>query len=329
MAGNIAETCNADGGLCQRAAALAKADLVTDMVGEFPDLQGVMGYYYALHDGEADEVARACADHYLPRFSGDDLPQTPVAAVIALVDRVDTLVGIFAAGEEPSGDKDPFALRRAALGVLRLLIEGDVDLDLKELLGHAAAEYTSAGKDLDLDPSTLERVLGFVMDRLQAYYVDQGFSVDEIAAVAAGNPTRPVDFDRRLRAVAEFRGLDSAANLAAANKRIRNILRQAKGRVPEEFDQDLVQDSAEKELADRLGELDQSVRRDFESSLYAAGLEQLASLRDPVDRFFDEVMVMVEDEALRNNRLALLSRLHHLFLQVADISLLSSPADGN
>ena len=323
----VAPLCGADPGQCVRAAQLAKADLVTDMVGEFPDLQGVMGYYYARHDGEQMEVAQACSDHYLPRFSGDALPRSAVATVIALVDRVDSLVGIFAAGEEPSGDKDPFALRRSALGVLRLLIEGDLDVDLQELLAASAEAHRRNGAKVDPDPQTIDRLYAFIADRLQAYYTDRNFGVDEIAAVAAANPTRPSDFDRRLRAVARFRQLDSAANLAAANKRIRNILRKADGEVPADFDLKLLTDPAERNLADRLRELDVSVQECFDAAQYQTGLEQLASLREPVDRFFDEVMVMVEDESLRNNRLALLNRLQRMFLRVADISLLQDPAD--
>ncbi len=322
----VAPLCGADPDQCLVAAGLVKADLVTDMVGEFPDLQGVMGYYYARHDGEEEEVAQACSDHYLPRFSGDALPRSPVATVIALVDRVDSLVGIFAAGEVPSGDKDPFALRRAALGVLRLLIEGNLAVDLKELLAVSAEAYRSNGAKVDPDPQTVDRLYDFIADRLQAYYVDQNFGVDEIASVAAAGPTMPSDFDRRLRAVARFRQLDSAANLAAANKRIRNILRKAEAGVAENFDLKLVRDPAEKNLADRLGEIDLSVQECFDTARYETGLEQLASLREPVDRFFDEVMVMVEDESLRNNRLALLNRVQRMFLRVADISLLQDPA---
>jgi len=323
----VAPLCDADSDLCVRAAQLVKADLVTDMVGEFPDLQGVMGYYYARHDGEEDDVAQACRDHYLPRFSGDALPRSTVARVIALVDRIDSLVGIFAAGEEPSGDKDPFALRRSALGILRLLIEGGLALDLRELLLQSAQAYGVYGAEVDPGVDTIDRIYGFVVHRLQGYYIDQGFGIDEIASVAAGMPTRPVDFDQRLRAVAKFRQLGSAVHLAAANKRIRNILRQAEGQIPEDFDRGLARDPAEKHLADRLRELEASVGKSFDAAQYESGLEQLATLRDPVDRFFDEVMVMVDDEALRQNRLALLNRLHGLFLRVADIALLQEPSE--
>lgn len=319
---SVAAETDADPGMCERAARLIKADLVTDMVGEFPDLQGIMGRYYALNDGESQEVAQACSDHYLPRVSGDVLPASPVAVVMALVDRIDTLVGIFAAGEEPTGDKDPFALRRAALAVLRLLIERELDLELRPLLDRAAVVLRDSGAVDELDGGVVDRVEAFILDRLRAYYSDQGFSADEVASVAASAPARPLDFDRRLRAVAGFRRLDSAANLAAANKRIGNILRRAEDAVPDQFDVRLLVEDAEKKLAARMMELDSDIRVEFGALRYERGLEQLASLREPVDRFFDEVMVMVDDAPLRRNRLALLQSLHRMFLMVADISLL-------
>ena len=323
LARELAPLCNADSELCIRAAHLAKADLVTDMVGEFPDLQGVMGRYYAKHDNEHKDVAEACSSHYRPRFSGDELPHGRVSQVIALVDRLDSLVGIFAAGEEPTGDKDPYGLRRSALGVLRLLIEGKLDLDLRQLLRKAALAYRlSLTADSDIGDETIDRVFGFMMDRLQGYYFEQGFSADEIASVMAGNPAKPCDFDRRLRAVSKFRQLDAAANLAAANKRIRNILKKANREVSTDFDFGLAKDPAEQALANKLQALEHSVRAGFDKAQYEKGLDQLASLKEPVDRFFDEVMVMVEDESVRENRLALLSKLQDLFLQVADISYL-------
>ena len=322
----VAPLCQVDVEHCVRAATLAKADLVTDMVGEFPDLQGVMGFYYAQNDGEDDAVARACVDHYKPRFAGDELPGDDVSSVIALVDRLDSLVGIFAAGEEPSGDKDPYGLRRASLGVLRLLIEGGLDLDLEQLLQAAADAYRqTTGTGTDMEPETIARVFRFIMDRLQAYYQDRGFAVDEITAVMASNPTNPTDFDHRLRAVSDFRRLDAAVNLAAANKRISNILKKADITVPDDFDPSLVGEDAEQELAQQLRAMESSVLASFSRAQYGAGLDQLASLKEPVDRFFDEVMVMVEDDALRRNRLSLLYKLQNLFLQVADISYLQDP----
>lgn len=323
LASKLASMCDADKDLCVRAAQLAKADLVTDMVGEFPDLQGVVGSYYAKHDGEHKDVAEACVDHYKPRFSGDALPRSEVSKVIGLVDRLDSLLGIFATGEEPTGDKDPYALRRSSLAVLRLLIEGELDLDLRRLLSEAAQAYhLCPAAKLNIDDQIINRVFDFIMDRLQGYYIDQGFSADEIASVMASNPSRPLDFDRRLRAVSKFRQLDAAANLAAANKRIRNILRKASGEIPADFDRALAKDPAEQELADKLRALEDSVRAGFGKAEYETGLAELASLKEPVDRFFDQVMVMVEDDTLRQNRLALLNKLHDLFLQVADISYL-------
>lgn len=320
LAATVAPLCGQDQDLCVRAAQLAKADLVTDMVGEFPDLQGIMGSYYAQLDSEHEQVARACAEHYQPRFAGDELPCSGVGKVIALVDRLDSLLGIFSAGEEPSGDKDPYGLRRAALAVLRLIIEGKFDLDLTELLREAVRAYESCR--VNVSRETVNQVYAFVMDRLRRYYSEQGFAADEIASVMATHPTRPCDFDLRLRAVAKFRQLDEAANLAAANKRIRNILRKSDGNIAAEFDLSLLRDPAERELADNLQALDSAVRDVFKQGHYETGLGRLAALKPSVDRFFDEVLVMAEDEALKRNRLALLGRLQNLFLQVADISYL-------
>lgn len=320
LAGAVAAMIGEDHELCVRAAQLAKADLVTEMVGEFPELQGIMGAHYARYDGEHEEVAHACAEHYQPRFSGDALPPSTVGRVVGLVDRLDSLIGIFFAGEAPSGDKDPYGLRRAALSALRLLVEDDLDLDLRALLYETARAYELS--KIEVGTQTVDRVYDFVMDRLQGYYLDQGFAADEIASVMAVHPTRPCDFDLRLRAVSKFRQLKEAANLAAANKRIRNILKKSDGNTVSEFDLSLLTDPAERALADHLHALDSQVRDVFEHGRYEHGLGQLAALKDPVDRFFDEVLVMTEDEDLRNNRLALLDRLQNLFLQVADISYL-------
>ena len=320
LVAKVAPVCGENPDLCVRAAELAKADLVTDMVGEFPDLEGIMGSYYAEHDGEHELVAQSCAEHYLPRFSGDELPRSNLSKVVGLVDRLDSLTGIFATGEEPSGDKDPFGLRRASLAVLRLLIEGGLDLDLKWLLNEAVQAYGQS--NIQIEDGTVNKVYGFILDRLQGYYLDQGFATDEIAAVMATRPTRPCDFDLRLRAVSKFRQLDAAANLAAANKRIRNILKKSDGVIASDVDLALITDPAERELADSIQALDNKVRSVFEQGHYETGLDQLAALRHSVDRFFDEVLVMAEDEALRKNRLALLGRLQNLFLQVADISYL-------
>ncbi len=326
----LAPLCHADTVLCERAAQLVKADLVTDMVGEFPDLQGIMGRYYAAQDGEPTEVSHACAEHYQPRFAGDQLPESQVGKIVGLADRLDSLVGMFAAGEEPSGDKDPYGLRRAALAVLRILVEGELDLKLPDLLSRTADVFRSHGATgLKLDSPTIDNVAAFVNDRLQSYYSDQGFAADEIAAVNAVKPARPYDFDQRLRAVSKFRQLEAARNLAAANKRIRNILKQAGCEVTHSFDVSLAGEVAEKDLAERLRKLKTSVSDCFDNDQYEAGLNQLASLREPVDHFFDEVMVMAEDESLRTNRLALLHDLQDLFLRVADISYLQETGDGS
>ncbi len=302
----------------ERAARLAKCDLLTQMVQEFPELQGIMGRYYALHDQEAPEVAQALEEQYLPRFSGDRLPQTATGRALALAERLDTLTGIFAIGQAPSGAKDPFALRRAALGVLRILIEGQLDLDLLTLL-----ERATAGFDPVLRAGhVVETVFEFVMDRLRGYYLDQGVRPDAFEAVLDCRPTRPLDFDRRVRAVGAFRELPEAASLAAANKRIRNILKKVETVLPFEVRPDLLSEDAEQALAGRLVELSSEAIPLMEAGLYGDALTRLASLREPVDAFFDQVLVMVEDPALRANRLALLNELGSLFLRVADFSRL-------
>jgi glycyl-tRNA synthetase beta chain len=292
---------------------------MSGMVGEFPELQGIMGRYYAGHDGEDGQVAAAMAEQYLPRYAGDELPAGGVGQSLAIADKLDTLTGIFGVGEAPTGDKDPFALRRAALGVLRILIERQLDLDLVELLSAAVGRF-----DLAFEPGgTVEQVYGFMMDRLRAYYHDIGISADVFEAVRSREPRRPLDFDRRVRAVMAFRELKEAESLTAANKRIRNILRQA-GTVPQAAGDDtvLLVESAEQALAKQVEELTARVTPLFEGGDYTAALKQLAGLRAVVDRFFDDVMVMAEDERLRGARLRLLDRLSELFLRVADLSKL-------
>lgn len=305
----------------ERAAQLCKCDLMTDMVGEFPELQGIMGRYYAAHDGEPAEVSAAIEDHYLPRFAGDHLPRGDVSAALALADRFDTLVGIFAIGQAPSGDKDPFALRRAALGVVRILIEGDLELDLKRCLQQAAQSYNKQ-RDGVVEARTVDAVYDFILARLQPYYSTQGFAHDEIDAVTSLQPTRLNDADKRLRAVAAFRKLAEAESLAAANKRISNILKKTDERIPDRVDDACLVESQEKALAERLRELQAKVEPLFAQREYEQAMLQLAALRDPVDQFFDHVMVMADDSNLRNNRLALLSALRSLFLAVADLSRL-------
>lgn len=321
---NVAHIIAALGGTvypAERAAQLCKCDLMTDMVGEFPELQGTMGRYYAIHDGEPAEVCAAIEDHYLPRFAGDQLPQNDIGAVLALADRFDTLVGIFAIGQAPTGDKDPFALRRAALGVVRILIERDLELDLRECLGVAVASYEQQRKGL-VDETVAAAVYDFVLARLQPYYGAQGFAHDEIDAVTCLQPTRLNDLDKRLRALATFRGLPEAESLAAANKRISNILRKAEEPIPDRYQDEQLLEPQELALASRLRALQEEVAPLFEAREYEQAMLRLAALRDPVDQFFDHVMVMAEDDVLRANRLALLSALRALFLVVADLSRL-------
>ncbi len=321
LAGDIADSLDGNRVWAERAAWLAKCDLMTEMVYEFPELQGIMGRYYALHDGEAEEVALAQDEQYLPRFAGDELPATPTGQALAIADKLDTIVGMFGIGQPPTGSKDPFALRRAALGLLRIIIERQLPLDLPALIGRAAEGLGERLTARDVAP----QVFDFMMDRLRAYYHDSGVSPDVFDAVHAQRPTQPYDFDRRVRAVNHFRSLAEADSLAAANKRISNILRQAdeKGiEVSSEVDAARLVEVAEKTLAERLAELEQEVTPLFDARDYEPALARLADLREAVDRFFDDVMVMVDDEALRANRLALLAKLRNLFLRVADLSRL-------
>ena len=306
-----------------RAGQLAKCDLMSEMVGEFPELQGIMGRYYAEHDGESAAVAAAMDEQYMPRFAGDELPQGAVGQAVAIADKLDTLVGIFGIGQPPTGSKDPFALRRAALGVLRIMIEQKLELDLTALIDESIAHYRLAGNEFaaGLDG----QVFDFMMERLRVYYTDAGISVDVFEAVSAMRPTRPYDFDQRVRAVNAFRQLAEAEALAAANKRAANILRQAiEGGVAiaATVDSALLQERAEKALAERIAAVSEAVKPALEKLDYTSALQQMAALRETVDAFFDEVMVMAEDEQIKLNRLALLNSLHHLFLQVADVSQL-------
>jgi glycyl-tRNA synthetase beta chain len=318
LAARIAGEIGGDAQAAERAALLAKADLLSGMVGEFPDLQGVMGRYYALHDGEHAEVAAAIEQHYLPRFAGDRLPSARLGQALAIADRLDTLVGIFAVGEAPSGDKDPYALRRAALGVLRIMIEQNLELAVTTLLESAWRNYPTALQASGL----VGRVYDFMMERLRAYYLDRGVSADVFEAVLACRPARPADFDRRLRAVMAFRALPEAESLTTANKRIRNILRQGGDADWDHVSPVLLQDGAEKRLAEQVQALRQRLTPLFDAGEYSEAMRELAALRPQVDEFFDKVMVMVEDEAVRDNRLALLSGLGSLFLRVADLSRL-------
>ncbi|WP_440216625.1 glycine--tRNA ligase subunit beta [Chromobacterium piscinae] len=315
IAGAIAHELGADAALAARAAYLAKADLVSDMVGEFPELQGIMGMYYAQHDGEHAEVAAAIEGHYHPRFAGDTLPEGKIATAAALADKLEAIVGIWGIGLIPTGDKDPFALRRAALGVVRMALEAD--LDLKRLLA-VVAEAFPAGK---LSANVAEEVFGFMMDRLKNFLAAD-YKGDEIDAVLALSPSRLNEVRAVLAAVAAFKSLPEAAALAAANKRVNNILKKAEGEIGA-VDAALLQEAAEQALYAAVQELAPAVEAKFAAHDFAGALSQLASLKAPVDAFFDGVMVMAEDAKVRANRIALLASLAALFNRVADISLLA------
>lgn len=306
--------------LAQHAGELSKCDLVTEMVGEFPELQGIMGRYYARHDGEPEALALALEQQYLPRFAGDALPSGTLAQALAIADRLDTLVGIFGIGQAPTGDKDPFALRRAALGVLRILIEGGLDLDLLTLLANTHHYYAAVLPDQD----GIAPVFTFMMERLRGYCLEAGHAHDAFEAVLAQGPTRPCDFFARLGAVSHFRTLPEAESLAAANKRIANILRQAQTQIPSQVDASLLREAAERTLARQVERLTEEIAPLLVARDYTEALKRLATLRPAVDAFFDAVMVMVEEAALRDNRLALLQQLRTLFLEVADLSYLQA-----
>jgi glycyl-tRNA synthetase beta chain len=316
----IAGRLKADVRIVERAAHLCKADLLTGMVGEFPELQGQMGYYYARHDGERPEVAKAIARHYLPRFAGDVLPSSPSDMAVALADKLDTLVGIYGIGLQPTGDKDPYGLRRAALGVVRILVEKSLPLDVTDLLQLARALFPN---DV-VSENVAQDLYGFILDRLRPYLRERGHAPDEIEAVLALNPTRLDQVAPRLEAIRKFRAAPEGQALAAANKRIRNILRQAGDKAGSEVNPALLREDAEKKLAQVVQALHGEVMPLFGAGDYGAALRRLASLRPAVDEFFDKVMVMVDDAPLRENRLALLNGLAGLFLNVGDISRLQS-----
>jgi len=314
----IAEQLGGNKVLAERAAELCKCDLLTGMVGELPSLQGVMGRYYAQHDGEDASVAEALDDYYKPRFAGDSLPLSYVSQAVALADRVDTLIGIFAIGQAPTGVKDPFALRRASLGVMRILIEKNLEIDLAGLLAQAAANFDASLKADD----AIQLVLDYCLERLTAYYKDQDIKIEVLQSVLATKPTKPVDLDKRVQAVKSFMALPAATSLAAANKRSGNILKKLKGTLPTDINEALLSDKAEKIFYKVLNGLSGKVNASVQACDYELALKQLAELREPVDAFFDSVMVMDDDEAIRNNRIALLNNLRGLFIQIADLSKL-------
>ena len=317
LAGEIAKQIGADEAKAKRAGLLSKCDLMTNMVFEFTDTQGVMGMHYARHDGEDEEVAVALNEQYMPRFAGDELPKSLVASAVALADKFDTLTGIFGIGQAPKGSADPFALRRAALGALRIIVEKNLPLDLEDLVKKSAALFG----DKLTNQNVVTDVVDFMLGRFRAWYQDEGIAVDVIQAVLARRPTRPADFDARVRAVSHFRTLDSAEALAAANKRVSNILAKADAAIGE-INLTACVEPAEKALAEAVLALRTEVQPLIAQGDYTAVLDKLANLRATVDNFFDNVMVNAEDPALRQNRLAILNTLQGLFLQVADISVL-------
>ncbi len=315
VAAFIAGKIGADVQHAERAGLLSKTDLMTNMVGEFPEVQGVMGMHYARLDGEPEAVAVALNEQYKPRFAGDSLPSQFEACAVAIADKMDSLVGIFGIGQAPKGDKDPFALRRAAIGALRIMVEKQLPLDLLELIEFSK---TTFGDKLTQD-SVSDEVLDFMLGRFRAWYEGEGFGVDVIQAVLARRPTNPADFDRRVKAVAEFRKLDAALALAAANKRVANILAKVTEAIPQSINSALLSEEAEQALYKAIV-AEQAYQATVSS--YAEGLSHLAAMRDVVDQFFDKVMVNADDAAVRLNRQALLQQLRELFLRVADISVL-------
>ncbi|WP_276643503.1 glycine--tRNA ligase subunit beta [Siccibacter turicensis] len=318
LSGWIAGQTGADVNHATRAGLLSKCDLMTNMVFEFTDTQGVMGMHYARHDGEAEDVAVALNEQYQPRFAGDALPSNLVACAVAIADKMDTLAGIFGIGQHPKGDKDPFALRRAALGVLRIIVEKNLPLDLQTLTEEAVRLYGSKLTNANV----VDDVIDFMLGRFRAWYQEEGYTVDTIQAVLARRPTRPADFDARMKAVSHFRTLDEAAALAAANKRVSNILAKSDETLNESVQAAVLKDDAEIRLAMQVSVMRDKLQPLFAEGRYQDALIELASLREPVDEFFEKVMVNAEDREVRINRLTLLAKLRELFLQVADISIL-------
>jgi len=318
LAESIAQQLGANVEYVKRAVVLSKCDLMTDMVGEFASLQGVMGKRYAQKAGEAEEVALALDEQYKPRGASDDTASTATGQILSISDKLDTLVGIFAIGQKPTGEKDPYALRRASLGVLRTIIERQLDLDLKQLIAESAKLLADK-----VDATKVEaEVFEYIIERLRAYYLDRGVSTDVFDAVSALSPSRPLDFDKRIKAVSAFRELAEAQSLAAANKRVSNILKKSASSNNVAVDESLLAEDAEKKLYETLSLLSQTVEPMFDAGDYEAALTKLSSLRDPVDAFFDSVMVMADDEAVKNNRIALLNTMNQLFLRAADLSRL-------
>lgn len=319
VARTIAGLLKAEQDAAHRAGLLCKTDLMTNMVMEFPDVQGVMGMHYARADGEAESVALAQNEQYMPRFAGDDLPTSDVSICVALADKIDTLVGIFGIGQIPKGDKDPFALRRASIGVLRIIVEKSLPLDLNELVAASISTFGDKVETKDLQQS----VIDFILTRFKAWYAEQGIAAEVVQAVAVNRPTRPADFAARVEAVKSFSSLESAEALSAANKRVANILSKNPSKGDVVFNKELLVEPAEIQLSNELESVDARLQPMLQESDYTSALNTLAELREPIDAFFENVMVMADDESVKLNRLTLLARLRSLFLCCADISVLN------
>lgn len=323
LAGYIAEQESGNTDNARRTAQLSKSDLVSEMVLEFPELQGIMGQYYAANDGEPEEVGKALNEQYMPRFAGDDLPSTLTGCAVAIADKIDTITGIFGINQLPTGSKDPFALRRASIGVLRIIVEKRLNLDLVELIDNAASAYKSEDVQLPAGDKLNTTVVDYMLERFDAAYQENGVSAEIINSVKALRPTSPLDFDMRIKAITRFSELDGADALASANKRVSNILAKAGDIIiPDSVDETLLTETAEIELAKSLFKIKGEVTPLLKERVYAIAMENLAELKEPVDNFFDQVLVNAEQEAVRMNRYALLKQLRNLFLHIADISLL-------
>ena len=307
-----------DSKLASRAALLSKTDLVTDMVGEFASLQGVIGRYYANENGEPEEVAEALQEQYLPKQSGGALPTTETGQILALTDKLDTVVGIFSVGLLPTGDKDPFALRRASLGILRIIIEGQLNIDLKDLINLSCRQFSHT---FDVD-STKEQVLHFMLERLKGYCLSNNYSSEQFISITSVNCTEPVDFMNRIRAVKDFSQLSEAASLGEANKRIQNLLKKAPENVSHLFDESRLQDQQEIDLYNQLQTTEKQVKPLIDEQQYIQALKVLSTLKEPIDAFFEHVFIMTDDEDLKNSRLALLNKIHSNFIKIADISMI-------
>ena len=319
----ISQTEGGDAKLAERAGQLCKSDLVSEMVLEFPELQGIMGQYYADNDGENPEVSKTLYEQYMPRFAGDQLPSTLIGCAVAIADKVDTITGIFGINQLPTGSKDPFALRRASIGVLRIIVEKKLNLDLEALIDQAIQGYQEQGVSLPALDNLNTTVVNYMLERFDAAYQEEGIAIEVINSVKALRPTRPLDFDLRIKAITRFNAMDEADALASANKRVSNILAKAGDIViPDTLDETLLSEAAEVELAKVVFAKKQEIAPALEEGRYALAMESLAALKEPVDRFFDQVLVNAEEESVRLNRYAILKQLRSLFLHVADISLL-------